>query len=86
MREITYSQTCEVHGASHIKDAVVSDRNLQEFAVSTLAGAVSGGSWWVMGGTVLAFKAYYNFQSGVKAGPSGPATNHLTTSQYRAMQ
>ncbi|WP_018983271.1 hypothetical protein [Salinimonas chungwhensis] len=56
MMEVTHFQTSEICGASHIKEPMVSDRDLQEFTVSTSVGLGSGGSWWAMAATALAFR------------------------------
>jgi hypothetical protein len=50
------------------------------------AGAVSGGNGFVMGAAGWLAGQYHDFQGHVSInGPSGPSSNHITTSQHRMM-
>mgnify|MGYP000856082626 CR=1 FL=1 len=76
MQELTIAQIEEVSGGS--------DREDSQFVAAMFAGAATGGNGFVMGVAGWLMGQYYDFQGDLNVnGPSGPSSNHLTTSQYR---
>ncbi|AXT38404.1 hypothetical protein D1814_06810 [Alteromonas sp. BL110] len=78
MYELTETNLSNVTGGN-------ADRETNQLMASMFAGAVSGGNGFVMAGAAYLMGLTYDFSPSGNTGPSGPASNHLTTAQFRSM-
>lgn len=79
MQTLTLNEITKVSGGEL-------DRETQQSIVGTLVGGISGGNIFAVALSQWAMGQYYDFQHHINISASGPATNHLTTRQFRTMR